>query len=392
LNRRRLVLVVIGAVVVSSVVTWIANEQIRSPAEVAARAAAPPPTPILVPVEERVLATRIVTRGTAHFGSPRQLSVVPSRLKTGPAVVTSLPSTGSSVREGDVLLTISGRPVFVLRGKAPSYRDLGPGIRGRDVRQLERALQRLGLRPGRVDGLYDSSTEAAVAVLYRRRGHRATVAREAALAASRPREADLVPGSRASAGVQLPADEVVFVPTTPLRVTELVTSVGARPAGGLVTVTGSEVVIDGTVRVEQADQVREGAKVQIDEPALGINANGRVSGVAGRPGTGDADQFHVAFEVAVDDPPAALVGTSVRLTIPVESTRKSRLTVPVSAVSLGPDGGSRVQRQVAEGFEFLPVRTGLSADGFVTVTPIEGQLADGDMVIVGFDRNGARPS
>jgi hypothetical protein len=90
----------------------------------------------------------------------------------------------------------------------------------------------------------------------------------------------------------------------------------------------------------------------------------------------------------VADPPASLVGVSVRLTIPIKSTRTQELTVPLSAVSLGPDGGSRVQRRVGEGFEFVAVRTGLAADGFVSVRPVEGTLAAGDLVIVGFGRDG----
>ena len=51
-------LVVLGAVAVSSLATWFASSRIHSPAEIAARTAAPQPSPILVPVEKRVLATR----------------------------------------------------------------------------------------------------------------------------------------------------------------------------------------------------------------------------------------------------------------------------------------------------------------------------------------------
>jgi peptidoglycan hydrolase-like protein with peptidoglycan-binding domain len=385
MKRRTLVLLVVAAVVVSSLTTWVANERIRSPAEVAAGTAPPTPSPILVPVVEQVLTTRVVTRGTGHYGSPRKLSVAPSGLKTGPQVITSLPGAGSSISEGEVLLTISGRPVFLLRGAQPSYRDLGPGMSGEDVRQLEQALKRSGVDPGPVDGSYDAGTAGAVEALYRRHRYQPVVATEAQLAAARPLEAELVAGTRAESGVQFPADEVIFVPTAPLRVTELPAEVGAPPSGALVTVTGSEVVIDGVLPVEQAGRVREGAEVLIDEPTLGISASGKVSRVAGRPGTDGADGFHVAFEVAVENPPAALIGASVRLTVPIRSTKTAELTVPVSAVSLGPDGGSRVQRSVGEKFEFVPVRTGLSADGSVSVTPLEGALAAGDFVVVGFE-------
>jgi hypothetical protein len=385
-KRRTLALGVLTAVVMSSLATWYASAQVRSPAEVAARTAPPDPSPILVPVEQRTLATKIVTRGTANYSSPRDVSVVKSALKEGDRVVTKLPRVGSVITEGSVLLTISGRPTFLLDGAQPSYRDLGPGISGSDVWQLERALLRAGFDPGAVDGSYDRATGRAVASLYRKRGFQPIQATDTQLSRVRPLEAELVAGAKARGGTQLPADEVVFVPATPLRVAKLAVGLGAAPDGSLLTVTNSVVAVAGALPVEEAGLVKAGASVLIDEPALGIKATGRVSRVAERPGTDGVDGFHVFFEVVVADPPPALVGASVRLTIPVKSTRKAELTVPASAVSLAPDGTARVQRAVGRRFGFVPVEPGFSADGYVAVTP-RGTLAAGDLVVVGFDRN-----
>lgn len=389
MNRRTLALLVVATVVVSSVATWFANERIQSPAEAAARTAPPTPSPILVPVEQRVLTTRIVSRGTGHYGSPRELVVAPSALKDGPQVVTKRPSVGAVIDEGDVLMTISGRPILVLDGAQPSYRDLGPGMSGPDVRQLEAALKRSGIDPGPVDGRYDQATGSGVARLYARHGFRPVVATSGQLAAVRPTEAELVAGARASGGVQLPADEVVFVRGTPLRVAKAGVGLGVAPDGPVATVTDSVVAVDGALPVDQAQLVKVGAEVLLDEPALGIKANGRVSHVAPRPGTRGADQFHVFFQVVVPDPPPALVGTSVRLTVPFKSTRKAQLVVPLSAVSLGPDGASRVQRSDGGTLRFVPVEPGLSADGYVAVTP-DGPLAVGDLVVVGFEQAGGQ--
>ncbi|HTF60563.1 MAG TPA: peptidoglycan-binding domain-containing protein, partial [Actinomycetes bacterium] len=140
--------------------------------------------------------------------------VARSRLKEGRGVITRLPRPGAVIGERDVVLTISGRPTFLLDGVQPAYRDLGPGMSGTDVRQLERALERSGSTPGRVDGSYDAATGQAVARLYRKHGFKPIVATQAQLAAVRPREAELIAGARAGAGVQLPADEVIFVPST----------------------------------------------------------------------------------------------------------------------------------------------------------------------------------
>ena len=393
MRQRTLGLSVVAAVVLASLVTWFASVQIRSPAEVAARTAPPEPSPILVPVEERRLAAKVVSRGTGHYGSPRELSVTRSRLKASQRVITRLPRTGEVLNERDVVFTISGRPTFLFDGAQPAYRDLGPGMSGRDVRQLERALQRSGLAPGRVDGVYDAATGQAVAKLYRRSGFVPIIAtRDVQLDPVRPREAELIAGARARPGVQLPADEVIFVPATPLRVTKVAARLGAAPNGALLTVTNSVVSVDGSLPVDQADLVKAGAEVLVDEPALGIKATGRVSRVAERPGTGGTDGFHVFFQVVVPDPPPALVGASVRLTVAVKSTRTAQLVVPVAAVSLGPDGGSRVQRSIDGRSEFIAVEPGLAADGYVAVTAPRGGLAVGDLVVVGFDNNGTQPN
>ncbi len=385
MRRRNLLVLLVGAAVLSSVATWVGAAQIRSPAEAAARTAPPAPSPILVPVVEQVLTTKVVTRGTASYGSPREIRVVPSPLKSGPRVITTLPDPGSVVAPGDVLLTISGRPVFLFGGGRPTYRDLGPGMSGEDGLQLEQGLKSAGFDPGAVDGTYDHATGHAVASLYDRHGVHPVVATEDQLARARPFEADLVAGTRARSGVQLPADEIVFVPSTPVRVSELVAGVGMPPDTALLKITGSQVVINGSVPVEQASLLKIGSRVIIDEPALGINATGRLARVADRPGTDGADAFHVAFQVAVDDPPPTLVGASVRLIVPIESTPDAALTVPVSAVSTGPDGAPRVRKSVDGTMDFVPVKTGLSSDGYVSVTAPGGALASGDLVVVGFD-------
>src|SRR5687767_11227763 len=72
---------------------WVAGSRIESPAEAAARTAPPTPSPILVPVEERVLSSKIVTRGTARYGLPQPIAIAPSALKADTtALITTLPA------------------------------------------------------------------------------------------------------------------------------------------------------------------------------------------------------------------------------------------------------------------------------------------------------------
>jgi peptidoglycan hydrolase-like protein with peptidoglycan-binding domain len=386
MRRRTFAFVVLAAVLVSSLVTWFASSTIRSPAEIAAQAAPPVPAPILAPVEQRVLATKIVSRGTGHYGSTRQISLSRSALKDGARVVTTVPRSGARLEEGDVLLTVSGRPTFLLDGTQPTYRDLGPGMSGKDVRQLEQALRRLGLRPGSVDGYYDYATASAVAALYRKHGFDPVVATAAQLAAVQTMESTLVRGARAQGGTQVPADELVFVPATPLQVVKVAAKPGSDPKGPLLTISNSIVSVEGALPVEQAGLIKAGADVLIDEPALGIKTQGKVSRIATQPGTDGADGFHVAFSVSVPKPPPALVGASVRLTVPIKSTKKSTLVVPVAALSLGADGVSRVQRSVGGVINPVQVEPGLSAEGYVAVTALDGNLAVGDLVVIGFNQ------
>ncbi len=542
-GRGRVAGIVLAAVVLAAAAGWVAGSRIHSPAEVASRTAPPPAAPILVPAEERILSTDIVTRGTARFGSPQQLSLAPSALKPEAGVTARLPLAGTELREGDVVFTTSGRPVFLLTGEQPAFRDLGPGIEGNDVRQLEEALARMGFDAGPIDGVYDKRTEDAVAAWYERAGfapftasaqqlaavraleadrnsteidvisaqdsaataesaldaaraaharalevsqaslsavaaavamadannraaaaevvakqaaldalgdgatpaeiaaaeaelalaranaevtrltgERDVAAAQAAETASRAdvtsalrdvraaekalgnanaalsvryRQADIVASDLAlaklQAGVQVPADEVIFVASTPVRVADLVVERGGPATGPVMTVTDAIVAVDGSLRLEEAPLAEPGMPVIIDEPDLGIKATGIIRRVADSPGTNGVDGFHVYFEVLVDGSPPSLVGASVRMTIPVESTGGSVLAVPVGALTLSADGSSRVQRDDNGTLEFVTVEPGLSADGFVAVTPLDSVLNPGDLVVIGFDQQATAP-
>ena len=139
-RRVKLLHAVLLAVGAAAAGAWLAGARIKSPADVALRTAPPPPSPILVPVEERVLSADVVTRGTVRFGLPQSVALAPSPLKAGPGLVTTLPLRNTQLNEGDVILTASGRPVFVLQGQVPAYHDLTPGLSGaaRDLRETKR--------------------------------------------------------------------------------------------------------------------------------------------------------------------------------------------------------------------------------------------------------------
>ena len=160
----------VAAVVLLALIGWAAAGQIRSPAQIAADTAAPAAAPITVPVVERELASEVIVRGTVRYGAPRPVNIPTSKVKTGPDIVTKAPVRRATLGRGSVAMEIDGRPVLVFRGSIPMHRDFHIGVRGGDVKQLERALKEKGVDPGRIDGLYDSKTAAAVARFYIRRG------------------------------------------------------------------------------------------------------------------------------------------------------------------------------------------------------------------------------
>jgi multidrug efflux pump subunit AcrA (membrane-fusion protein) len=184
----------------------------------------------------------------------------------------------------------------------------------------------------------------------------------------------------------VPADEVIFVPTVPFRIEQVNAVVGDAASGPLLTITNHQLVIDSSLRLEEAPLIRPGMPVAIDEPDLGIKATGVVGTVADTPGTFGVDGFHIYFEVLVDETPTLLEGVSLRLTVPVESTGGAVMAVPVSALSLAADGTSRVQVDNSGTLEFITVEPGLSADGFVEVSPIDGTLTPGQLVVVGYEK------
>ncbi len=465
LDRKYKLALSLSGVVLLAVVSWIAGSKIQSPAEAAARTAPPSPSPILVPVENRVLSSDVITRGTARFGLPQSISLAPSALKAEAGVITTLPRRGAQLEEGDVLLTASGRPVFLLQGDIPTYRDLTAGLSGEDVRQLEDALKRLKFDPGPVDGTFDEKTSAAVADMYAAAGYQSfspsqeqlaslrSLANELAVAindkamaentlalaplaikaAQAQRAADMA-SSSGSAQVAanlngdiavktaeeaqktaerevgrltklvdeltteyeaahnktdspLPIDEVVFISSFPVRVEEMNIKVGDAASGPIVTVTNNALAINSSLPLAEAPLVKPGLKVTIDEPDLGLQATGVVSRVADTPGTDGADGYHVYFEVLVDETQVKLEGVSLRLTIPVESTGGAVTVVPISALFLAADGTSRVQVEKNGKLKFVQVKPGLSADGFVEITPVNGNLSAGELVLVGYEKS-----
>lgn len=120
------------------------------------------PSEITAAVERRVVVRALTGRATVAF---TDLVEVTAPDEGGRVTSTPL-QEGDPVEEGSVLIEVGGRPVVALVGTTPMYRTLTIGLSGPDVGQFEAALQRLGVSPGPVDGVFDEATEAAVRQFY----------------------------------------------------------------------------------------------------------------------------------------------------------------------------------------------------------------------------------
>jgi hypothetical protein len=171
-SPRRLLAAVLTGVVIIAGAGWALSTRLRSPADEAARRAAPKPSLITAAVERRKLVSTVAVSGTLEYGSPLPISLAgavggASELQRA----TRAPRRGK-IREGAVLMEVNGRPVFALRGSVPMHRTIAPGAKGADVEQLQRALRRLGYGSPR-SGIFDRATIAAVTEMYAAKGYEA---------------------------------------------------------------------------------------------------------------------------------------------------------------------------------------------------------------------------
>ena len=154
---------------------------VKSPAQAAADAKPPPEDVLTAPVEKRVLKDSVILRGSVVAG--QSVDVMPTGSGgegTTGAVITKAPKpVGTEVKAGQVLVEISGRPVFALKGRVPVYRDLKPGSTGDDVTQLQSALSALGHGVGGdARGTFGSGTKNALTSFYESIGYNPVSAQE----------------------------------------------------------------------------------------------------------------------------------------------------------------------------------------------------------------------
>ncbi|MEV8587645.1 peptidoglycan-binding domain-containing protein [Streptomyces sp. NPDC051180] len=392
----------------------VAGTLVTSPAQLAAAAGPPPPDVLTARVERRVLHETVVLRGTVVAGQTVRVAAPAAGGEGGAAVVTKVPvAAGATVRPGQVVLEVSGRPVVVLPGRLPAYRDLRPGARGTDVAQLQDALAALGHgRGGDPRGTFGAGTEEAVTEFYSSAGYdpRPAVddggaavdgARRAVTGAERAaedtRDALLAPpdatalralrkardraaadladartalaAARAAAGPMVPAAEIVFVERFPARVATVDVAPGSPVSGSPMTLSSGRLMARGYLQEHQRGMVRPGRTVRVLDEETGAERTAEVTSVAGTatrrrgapPPDGAAGPEETGSAApAADGPVGYLLTVTPDRELPADlAGREVRLTVEAAST----DGEALV----------VPVTAvSAGADGRTVVTAVRG--------------------
>ena len=269
---------------------------------------------------------------------------------------TRLPDAGDEVDCGDVLYRVDDRPVLLLCGTVPAYRDLAHGDKGRDVRQLNRNLHRPAGRR------FTKGTKKALERLQRAKGLPATG--------------------------KLDVGDAVVLPG-PARIATVsgVLGAAARPGARVAQATSDTLHVQVDLDASQQGEVKVGDRAQITLPG-----NTSVKGKVGRLGpvarapagqSAGAGVATIPAYIGLDAPKKArgLDGAPVRVDVRTKGVEDA-LNVPVLALVGRSGGGFSVEVVRDDGRRALvAVKLGLF-DTSAGRVQVEGDLRAGDRVAV----------
>jgi peptidoglycan hydrolase-like protein with peptidoglycan-binding domain len=315
-------------------------------------------------VERGALADTISQYGTLTYRARSDGSPYPV-INRARGTYTELPEAGDMVDCGDVLYRVDDEPVLLLCGTTPAYRSLSEGDSGRDVRELNANLVRLGYATrARLDqGAHDFGPETA-----------------SALAKLQSQLGEAQTGT-------LSLGDAVFLPRS-ARIAAVTGELGgsARPGAHAMSATSAALEVQVALDPSQQDEVKPGDRVRItlpgNESVTGkVDRLGRVAQIpAGQDANAGAT---IPASIRLDD--AEKARGLDRAPVQVEITTRGVtgvLSAPVTALVGKAGGGFAVEIVRAGGRrELVAVTPGLfdTAGGRVEV---EGELHAGDRVVV----------
>lgn len=320
------------------------------------------PAPATAPVELSTLTDQVRLNAQLDFGDPIELPAA-----TG--VITGLPAAGEVIESGSAVYESDGRPVVLLHGERPFWRDLTSGVSdGPDVLQLEQNLARLGFFDREPDSRFDGWTSNAISQWQRSLG---------------------VPPT----GTVSPSD-VVVANAPGIRIAQIAAALGES---GISPATYTETTLRAVARLSaaQARELQAGTPVTVQLPD-GTELETTLAAIdpGGAP-TGEDEQttsptatIEFPDQTDVEDVgPAA-----VRVTISDPEETAEALVVPVTALVADAEGGYAVEVLTDTEIVRVPVEIGMVVDAraqILTSGPdVDGApadavpLAEGDDVVI----------
>lgn len=308
-----------------------------------ASAAGPPATTIVTAVD---LQQTVQVSGTLSYGTPQGMIAAQDH-----GTLTWMASMGATVTLGQAVYRVDEKPVVLLHGTVPLYRDLHPGMSGADVAEVEASLAALGRTGFTVDDTFTASTAAAVAGWQRDLGVLQT-------------------------GVIGPAD--AFVAPGDIRIALHGVAVGVRfgSDANATVMTYSATTRTVTVALDVAKQAmvapRQQATVMLPG-GMTVTATVQTVSTVADPGDPKNPAVGATIPVVLDVADQQALGTldaaPVGVTL-VTGSRTGVLAVPVAALLALPGGGYGVQVVAAGTAHVAPVTTGMFAAGKVEITGV----------------------
>lgn len=363
-RRRKPLRVVIVMIAIAAVAAGGTAIAVWKPWERASTASGEPEgsSAVTVPVELGTLTSQLRLNATLGYGDPVEFPAAPG-------VLTALPSPGQVVDVGQSVYEADGRPVILLEGARPFWRDLSSDADdGQDVLQLEQNLARLGFFDREPDARFDWWTTDAVNRWQKSLGLRATgiVAMSDVLVVNAPSiRISQVTGKLGQAGVT----PGTYTATT-LRAVMKLTPAQARELSAQTPVV--VVLPDGT---------------ELENVLAAVDPGGQPTGEDGQTSPPTAViEFPDQEQVATTGPAA--------IRVVVQSTEESAETLIVPATALIATAKDNYAVEVITGDQIVrvPVQIGLVADARVQIlasgVDVAGsprnapRLAEGDQVVI----------
>lgn len=336
-----------------------------SPGHTPAASGRTPPTSVaLSTIVQGPLTSQQQVSGTVQYVADNPYASASSTspvVDDADGVITALPALGQVISQGQPLYSVDGRPVILLYGSVPAYRDLSVGLTGQDVQQLNADLVTLGYAAPKSD-VFTDGTAAALERFQRHDGLPMTG--------------------------QLMLGDALFLPAS-VRVQSVTATLGTaiQPGQTVLQTTSSTEDVVAQVDPSVAPELKVGDPATITF-ADGTTTPGSIRSVAkvATSGGGQNSAPTVEVDIAPTRPATLsnLDNASVQVAVVTASVQRA-LAVPVTALLAQTAGGYAVEVVGAGGTHtIVPVKLGIFDDaaGLVQVTG-KGLAANQQVVVAG---------